>query len=114
MKINLFSYTKTLWDNKSLNKQKYKVIYSRDSTPRWMFPVSSRSPLFLKTYSSIGFLNSLAKFIIESFFYLRIAHLTLGEFFSPGLSLNSEISKIIDDFKIIDYECLSKWGKIKV
>ena len=103
MRINLFSYTKTLWDSKSLSKQKYKVIYSRDSTPRWMFPLSSKDPLFLKTYSGFGFVNGLVKFIIESFFRLRIAHLVLGKFFSPGLSLNSEISKIIDDFKIIDY-----------
>ncbi len=103
MRINLFSYTKTLWDSKSLSKQRYKVIYSRDSTPRWMFPVTSKKPLFLKTYSSIGFLNSLVKFVIESFFHLRIAHLTLGKLFSPGFSLNSEIIKIINDFKIIDF-----------
>lgn len=103
MRINLLSYTKTLWDSKSLSKQKYKVIYSRDTTPRWMFPVSSKDPLFLKTYSGVGFVNGLVKFIIKSFFRLRIAHLALGKFFSPGLSLNSEILKIIDDYKIIDY-----------
>ena len=103
MRINLFSYTKTLWDSKSLSKQKYKVIYSRDSTPRWMFPVSSKDPLFLKTYSGVGFVNGLVKFIIESFFRLRIAHLVLGKFFLPGFSLNSEILKIINDYKIIDY-----------
>jgi hypothetical protein len=103
MRINLFSYTKTLWDSKCLSKQKYKVIYSRDSTPRWMFPVSSKDPLFLKTYSGVGFVNDLVKFIIELFFSLRIAHLVLGKFFSPGFSLNSEILKIIDDYKIIDY-----------
>lgn len=103
MRINLFSYTKTLWDSKSLSKQKYKVIYSRDSTPRWMFPVSSKDPLFLKTYSGVGFVNGLVKFIIKSFFRLRIAHLVLGKFFSPGFSLNPEILKIIDDYKIIDY-----------
>ena len=103
MRINLLSYTKTLWDSKSLSKQKYKVIFSRDSTPRWMFPVSSKDPLFLKTYSGVGFINGLVKFIIESFFRLRIAHLVLGKFFLPGISLNSEILKIIDDYNIIDY-----------
>ena len=103
MRINLFSYTKTLWDSKSFSEQKYKVIFSRDSTPRWMFPVSSKDPLFLKTYSGVGFVNCLVKSIIKSFFRLRIAHLTLGKFFSPGFSLNSEILKIIYDYKIIDY-----------
>lgn len=103
MIINLFSYTKTLWDSKSLSKHKYKVIYSRDSTPRWMFPLSSKGPLFLKTYSGVGFFNVLVKLLIEAFFRLKIAHLVLGKFFSPGLSLNPEILKIIDDYKIIDY-----------
>lgn len=103
MSVNLFSYSKSLWNIRSISNDRFKVIYSRDSVPKWMFSVKSKTPLFLKTYSSAGIFSFIIKNIIQFLFRTRLANLVLGKYFSPGYSLNPEILKIIDDYKIIDY-----------
>ena len=103
MKINLFSYSKSLWNIRSISNEGFKVIYSRDSVPKWMFSVKSKTPLFLETYNGKGVFSFIIKHIIKFLFRIRLANLVLGKHFSPGFSLNPEILKIIVDYKITDY-----------
>ena len=103
MKINLFSYSKSLWNIRSISNERFKVIYSRDSVPKWMFSVKSKTPLFLETYNGKGVFSFIIKSTIKILFRIRLANLVLGKYFSPGFSLNPEILKIIGDYKITDY-----------
>lgn len=56
-------------------KLEYFTISNRNGSPRWIFPVHAKSPLFLKFYHVEGFRSRVFAFISLLIFRLRLQHL---------------------------------------
>lgn len=79
-------------------KLEYFTISNRDGSPRWIFPIQAKSPLFLKFYHVEGFRSRVFAFISLLIFRFRLQHLFYKKravFLKPDNKQKSPIVNLI-------------------